>query len=281
VSPTEQINPDWLTPFEYDSQAPLVLQQEVLRTEKGVAISDLSYASPAQGRVEAYLIEPAAERLFAGVIFFHWYEPKAASNNRSEFLEEAVELAKAGAVSLLIQGFLPWTRLPDAADPQEDRQMVANQVLELRRGVDILTSRPGVDPNRLAFVGHDFGAMYGAVMGAVDDRLSAYVLMASTGSFSNWFFKYWQSEGSRDEEAYRAGMAPVDPISYLAHISPAALLFQFADQDIYVSKADAQEQYAAARQPKQIQWYQASHELNAAAQMERMAWLKEQLDLGQ
>ena len=47
---------------------------------------------------------------------------------------------------------------------------------DLRRALDVLLAQPGVDPKRIAYVGHDFGAMYGAVLAGVDRRVSVWAL---------------------------------------------------------------------------------------------------------
>ena len=70
-----------------------------------VAAHDLSYASPMGGRVTAYLVAPPGAGAFAGqhagIIFWH-----PGDADRAFFLDEAVVLARAGGVSLLIDA--PW-----------------------------------------------------------------------------------------------------------------------------------------------------------------------------
>jgi predicted esterase len=279
LSPEADSYEEWISLFEYDPDESLDLEEEIIKTEDNVTISDIRYASPIKGSVKAYLVVPNREGPFAGMIFFHWYEPGAATNNRSEFLEEAITLADQGVVSLLIQGFLPWSRSPNTVDFEKDRNMVVEQVLDLRRGIDVLLSRQDIDPQRIGFVGHDFGAMYGSILSGIDSRVKAYVLMAGTGNFSNWFLKYWTSETKRDNDAYRAGMLPVDPINYLSHAAPATLFFQFAKNDDYVSPSDGQEQFGIASEPKSIQWYSTDHQLNETAQRQRINWLKNELGI--
>ena len=59
--------------FEYDRQAPLDVR-EVGKEKRagGVAVIDLTYASPKGGRVPAYVVVPAGRGPFAGVLFGHW-----------------------------------------------------------------------------------------------------------------------------------------------------------------------------------------------------------------
>src|SRR5262249_55021788 len=125
-----------------------------------------------------YLVTPDGKGRFAGLVFGHW-----GPGNRTEFLPEATLYARAGAISLMID--YPWVRptpwrkpLKQADDPEWDHQAFVQAVIDLRRGIDLLSSRPDVDPKRLAYAGHSYGAQWGAILSAVDDRLKAVVLMA-------------------------------------------------------------------------------------------------------
>jgi hypothetical protein len=95
----QQIPLERLKPlFDYDASRPLEARTQFLREEPGAKISEVTYASPMGGRVDAFLVEPAAQsRRRPGIVFGHW-----GPGNRSEFVPEAIVYAKAGAVSLLI-----------------------------------------------------------------------------------------------------------------------------------------------------------------------------------
>jgi fermentation-respiration switch protein FrsA (DUF1100 family) len=135
-----------------------------------------------------------------------------------------------------------------------------------------------VDPNRVAVVGHDFGGMYAALMGSVDQRPTHYVIMAATPRFPDWYLYFPKLEGDARAE-FIAAMQAFDPITHIAHLAPARILFQFATADRHVSRERAQEFFNAARDPKELKWYDAGHGLNEQATTERMAWLRRQLDL--
>jgi dienelactone hydrolase len=255
--------------------------QEVSTTERnGVILRDLTYAAYAarHGRIKAYLVKPSGKGPYAGAVFFHWLGE--VKSDRTEFLDEAVSLARQGAVSLLIQGYFPWSQVP--IDGPADRQQVIEQTIEVRRALDLLLMQPEVDAQRIGFVGHDYGAMYGAIAAGVEKRVKAYVLMAAIGTFSDWSLKYWPATAAKGEEAYRRAITELDPIRHVGRAAPAALLFQFAEKDKYISKAVAIGFFEKASQPKQVKWYDAIHDLNVpAAQKDRREWLTRQLGLGQ
>lgn len=212
---------------------------------------------------------------FPGVIFFHWYG--TPNGSREQFLNEAVSLAKHGIISLLIQGYFPWAVPP--ADAKTDRQRVIDETIEVRRALDLLLSQPAVDQKLIGYVGHDYGAMYGAITAAVDKRVKTYVLIAGIGSFSNWTLDYWlKALPTRDKEGYREALKPVDPITQITGAAPASLLFQFANSDEHIKKEAAMSFYDAASKPKHVKWYDGKHELHVqAARDDRLVWLTRQL----
>jgi hypothetical protein len=83
--------------FDYDPTQPLDLQESGVKYREGVAIHDVSYASVASGRIVAFLVKLVGGRKFAGVLWVH-----PARGSRRTFLDEAVQLAWNGAVSLLV-----------------------------------------------------------------------------------------------------------------------------------------------------------------------------------
>jgi dienelactone hydrolase len=266
--------------FDYDREAPLDIRKAGTREQDGAVILNLTYASPFDRRRAAYLVTPQGVGPFAAILYVHWYEPQSPDSNRTQFLEEATLMARRGAASLLIETLWSdrdWFIKRTQDDDYEDS---VRQVIELRQAMDLLLAQPGVNAGRLAFVGHDFGAMYGVLMGRVDPRPACYALMAGTPRFPDWFLYYPPLEGAA-REAFVERMAALDPIQHVAKLSPAPLLFQFARDDPHVPQERAEAFYEAAGEPKQIQWYDAGHGLNEQATRDRMAWLGEQLGLAQ
>ena len=57
--------------------------------------------------------------------------------------------------------------------------------------LDHLAAQPGVDPDRIAVVGHDYGGMYGVLLADRDERISTLALQAPDTCWGNWFASYW------------------------------------------------------------------------------------------
>jgi dienelactone hydrolase len=264
--------------FDYDEGASLDVRPVGSREHDGWIGTELTYATPFDRRRAAAIVRPVGEGPFPVILYVHWYEPAAADSNRTQFYQEAQTMAKRGALSLLIETvwsdrdwFLKRTQA-------SDRRTSVEQVIELRRAMDLLFGQPAADPQRFAYVGHDFGAMYGVVLGSVDPRPTCYALMAGTPRFPDWFLYYPQLEGEA-REAFVQEMKELDPIDRIADLAPAPVLFQFARDDVHVSVERAEAFFEAAGEPKALRWYDAGHGLNAKAAADRIEWVARKLEL--
>jgi dienelactone hydrolase len=256
--------------LSYDQSAPLNLVEKKTKSQKGVEIVDVAFDA-ADRKVSAFLVRPKGKPT-AAVLWAHWYGEEA-NPNRKEFLVDALELAKEGVVSLLPQEFFPWME-PVSEDADADRQLTIDQGVQLRRGLDVLQEQAGDVP--VGFVGHDYGAMFGALLVA-DKRPQTYVLMAPDATFSNWFLKYFV-RGASKTDLDRA-FAPLEPVNNVGDAAPASVFFQFAKSDRYVPGSVADKVTEAASEPKKVESYDSGHELDDAARKDRLAWLREELGL--
>ncbi len=270
-----------LSMVQYDQMAPFDLKVTSKKVKDGITIQDVTYvaadpqyASTSAGRIETYIVTPAGKGPFAGVLFVHGLGQ--GWGKREEFLDDAVTLAQQGVVSLLPSGLFPW-KVSFTGTGLDDQMNVIKQVIELRRSLDLLLAQPGVDPQRIAYVGHDYGAMHGAVLSGIEKRVKAYALIAGDINYTHWAMQYFVAPAEVD--AYRKALEAVDPISYLPHAAPADLYFQFGKNDNFIDGDTANQIFEAASQPKKIDWYDAGHTLNDQAVMDRLAWLETQLDL--
>jgi len=237
-----------------------------------VAVEDLVFAGDEIDEVEAFLVRPAAgaARPGAGVVWWHWLDTEAPDGNRTEFLEEAVALADEGTVSLLIQGRFPWKVGPTGSGA--DSQQIADEVLRLRRGLDLLAARSDVDAARLAVVGHDFGGMLAVLAVAADPRPKGAVILAPAPRWGDWFLPFWRIVEDRID--YLRGLRPLDPIERVGAIAPRPLLFQFAEHDFYLAPMVEFEFRRAAGETAELKRYPGGHDLKVdAARNDRRAFL--------
>jgi hypothetical protein len=227
----------------------------------GVVIEDVTYRGPDDLEVQAYLVRPdvpASDRESApAVLFWHWLDSQAPDGNRTQFLDEASDLARAGVVSLLPQGRFPWVTPPSSA--VADLAEIGAEIGRLRAGIDLLVARDDVDPDRLAVVGHDFGGMLAAVEAADETRLRALVLIAATPRWGDWFLPFWEIADDRID--YLRALRPVDPIERIGAAAPASVLFQFASRDFYIASMSGREFHAAAPPDSRRLEYETGHDM--------------------
>jgi len=282
----QNVDPDLLRHFDYDQKAPLDLQEAGVEHRGDVAIHDISYASPKGGRVPAYLVVPKGKGPFAAVIWGHWYQDGSPFLNRKEFLDEAVALASSGVVSLLTDGPIARPGYVHDPDPLGNAQINyrVQQILDMRRGADLLLARKDVDSQRLAYVGHSYNAATGAFLAGIDKRFRAFVLMAGNLSDqvdmkSKEFQEFRNQFGPEKVDAFVARYTWLDQGKYVAHAAPASVFLQYATKEDFLTPQRAREYYAIVSEPKSLKFYEAPHALNAEARRDRIAFLVKELSL--
>jgi len=272
--------------FDYDRRLPLEIKEVGVEQCGRATVYDLSYASPLGGRVPAYLIVPTGKGPFAAVMWGHWYWSNSPMRNRKEFLDEALVLAQANLISLLTDGPIARPGHVESTEPLNEDQIrdLVQQVVDTRRGVDLLLARKDVDPNRIAYVGHSYNATVGAILSGIDKRFRAFVLMA--GSLSDEIdlkapeYQQYRLEVGPDKfDQFMERFSWADPGNYVSHAAPATVYLQYATEEKFLTPERAREYEAIVSKPKRFDLYDAPHALNARARRDRIAFLTEHLSL--
>jgi dienelactone hydrolase len=237
-------------------------------------IEDGTYAGPDGAAVDAYLVRPATSgdghRTGPGVLAWHWFDPKAPDGDRTQFVDEAIELAGEAVVSLLPQGRFPWSGDPSGGSA--DVKAITAEVGRLRAGIDLLAAHPAVGAHRIGVVGHDFGGMLATIATADDERVGALVVIAATPRWGDWFLPFWEIPDDRID--YLRALRPVDPIERIGDV-PCPVLFQFAGDDFFIAAMSALEFRSAARDGAEHRTYAGvDHAMRSAeAQADRRTFL--------
>ncbi len=274
--------------FDYDAKAPLDLHDKIIEEFDEGTLHDITYASPKGGPVAAYLVLPKGKGPFAAILFGHW-----GNGTRAEFIPEAKLYAQAGAISLIPDypwdRPQPWHKTPNHYDkPELDREIEIQAVVELRRGIDLLLARPDVEPKRLAYVGHSYGAQWGSILSAVDKRMKTAVLMAGVAETGDIFLRgtdpsiveLKKSRPPGQFERYAQVIGDIDAIHFVGHAAPIPLLLQFGNFEQYFDKTSMEHYAAAASDPKKVVYYDTGHDLNdPQALKDRYDWLTKHIGL--
>ena len=288
---TDQLLQYW----DYDKTAPLNIKQAGIQDrEGGVKIYDITYSSPVGdrsaavgpngGTVTAYLVLPSGKGPFPAVIYGHWCMPGSEKKNRTEFLDEAIVLARSGVLSLLPDHVIVHPGFQEDNSPLNEKQVAVEvqQDVNLRRGADMLLSRKDVDPNRLAYVGHSCDATAGGFLSGIDKRFKAFVIMAGDLSdevdrSTKMFQEYRQKVGPEKFDTFSAKYAWMDAGRYVSHAAPAAVFLQYANDEPFLNGDIAKRYFEIVSEPKKLKIYEAPHALNAEATRDRIAFLAQQL----
>jgi dienelactone hydrolase len=209
-----------------------------------------------------------------------------SSGSRESMLPLAKDLVHTGAVVLTISA--PSARIPGkdwiTFTPQ-DREEQIQLMVDLRRGVDLLSQHEKVDPSRIGYIGYSYGAAMGGLLAGIEPRIKAYGLMVGDGGLVNHFTDGDEPVGGFEQfelerrEQWLEAMEPIEPIHYVGHAPPSALFFQNARRDSLVTEEDALAYQVAGSEPKKVEWYDSDHGLPEQAFIDMVDWLARQIGI--
>jgi cephalosporin-C deacetylase-like acetyl esterase len=133
------------------------------------------------------------------------------------------------------------------------RDLMAQTVFDLRRGIDLINKTPGVDGKRIGFYGVSLGGFIGTVFCGVDDRVKVPVIALAGGGINI----FWGTKALTDEA--KNYFSIIDPLNFVEMISPRPLLMINASNDEIVPPLTSKRLYHAAKEPKNIIWYDSKH----------------------
>lgn len=286
----EQLLKHW----DYDRSAPLAVKEAGVQDRGGIKVRDISYAAPAGDRaasigpngstVTAYLVVPPGKGPFPAVVYGHWCMPGSEQMNRTEFLEEAVVLARAGVISLLTDHVIARPGFVQDKTPLNTQQIdvLVQQIVNTRRGIDLLVARKDVDPKRIAYAGHSCNGEVGGFLSGMDKRLKAVVVMAGPLSDevnikSKAYQDYRQKIGPEKFDAFIARFTWTDPGKYVSHSEGIPKLLQFATDEPMLNPETTRQYLPYVSEPRTLNFYDAPHALNAEATRDRIGFLTQQL----
>ena len=251
--------------------------KEVGREKRGtVTVRDITFVGiPGKDPVKAYVVEPEGSGSFAGILWGHWLGHH--TSNRSQYLDEAVELASKGVVSVLIDAMWAKPSWYENRVLEEDYENSIRQVIEIRRAMDLLVSYKSVDKARIGFVGHDYSGMYGSIAAGIDQRAKTYVFIAVTSSLYDWAFLVNQPKSKVEYVRQNAVFELTDFVSKIK----GSVFCQFSNNDPFISKTDGNVFFnAVTGSVKEKKRYDAGHFMKGdEIASDRKAWLIRELGL--
>lgn len=231
----------------------------------------LSYGSVRGQRVPAYLAipkEPANEKIPVVVLMHGW---NLFWGKNEDWILEWIPLLTAQGYAVLAPDHFMYgeRKKEDGFDHGSDRgpyyyrDWMCQSIVDLRRGIDYLESRPDIDPERIAVFGGSLGGWIGSILAAVEPRIKTAILSVPATEFVTA-----QTPPSRI----------INASNFFPHYKDLSLMMVLAKNDVPLRNARAKEFYDMVQVKKEMVEYDESHFLDPQKyNKEILEWLKENL----
>lgn len=244
--------------YAYDRDLPLMDSVRLLKDTSDFSLSSLTYRSVHGQKVTGLLSIPkTGEKPLPTVILLHGLGDR-----------KTVDYIEAGNQFLLDAGYavlrLDICNHGERFEYDYDfdltgayrywtRDLVAQTVFDLRRAVDFIQTREELDPGRIGFFGISLGGIIGCIFSSADERVGVPVIVLAGGNLNLMFGKQALSGDTKDF------LSIIDPINFVAGISPRPLLMINAEHDVVVPPVTSKLLFKAAGKPKKIIWHPSGH----------------------
>lgn len=265
--------------FAYDTAAPIGLVATQESQANGVTVSRITFRSAKGGDATGYLAVPTGRGPFPALVLQHGMPGGARG-----IIGDARMANEHGVILIALNAH--WNdRSGDVINfTARDSAEQVRLIVDIRRAVDYLISRPDVDRNRIAYMGVSYGGAMGALVAGVEPRFKTLVLTVADGGLVNHFTGPEDVSGMFDrlscenKRAWINALLPIEPIRFIG-LARAPILYQSGRTDVLVPPADAERLQRFAPGNRKILWYDAGHGLNAQANTDRLAWLREHIGI--
>jgi serine/threonine protein kinase/formylglycine-generating enzyme required for sulfatase activity len=219
--------------------------------------------------VPAYLYLPKNYRRPLQVVH---YSPAGDVYSGWRSVPQSIEISLAPVIrggravfAVVMPGFIGRSRPPGFEEPDtrsaEYVDYTARQMVEMRRGIDYLETRPDIDRSRIAFYAQSAGSWEGLILAAVEKRYRS-ILLIGTGID--------KGEVTDTPAANRINFAP--------RISGPKLMFQGRYDESAPLQSEAEPLFRLMREPKRLETFEGGHVPALSVAIPKMtAWFDETL----
>lgn len=263
--------PSWDTlkaAYDYDSSTPPDVKEEPVESANALVLH-ITFTGPYGKPVNGTFMRPKADGVYPCALVMH-----GLTNNKETAIKLFGNRLVAKGVAILAL---------DA--PQHGKDQPANKkywndavytaavhqgVRNYRRALDYLTARPDIDKERIGAIGNSMGAIMCAITGSVDDRIKALSLCVGGDPFLAV-----ARVRSRPEDY------DVSPSLFIAHFAQRPVIMYNSKTDPVIVLPAALLLHNAAKDPKQVVWFQGTHDVPESIRQKAEDWLTTKLGGGQ
>lgn len=149
-------------------------------------------------------------------------------------------------------------------DVPEMRTALLDMVPSVMLLTDYLFTRTDVDTTKIVLLGYSFGAPLVPPIIANDRRAAVAALVYGGGDLYSLIrhnVRRYEGE-ARSEVVAALGtvlLHPLEPLRYIGHVSPVPLIMINGTADEQIPRANTEQLYRAAGEPKKIIWLESQH----------------------
>lgn len=247
--------------FRYDADSPLELERHVVEQGGTLVRERLAYDSINLVRVPALLtydVDTPAPR--PALLLQHGLN---SSKDDPRMRDLAAAWARHGFACLTIDAPLHGERASGEIDlldllarPYSSLRMIEQNVVDLRRALDVLEAHDEIDAARIAYVGFSMSTFLGVQFVAVEPRVQA-ACFALGGAGLFHFLVSRAPTGRREDQEFVADL--IDPLHFAPKIAPRPVLQVNSHTDELVPAVLGHMLHGALNEPKQIIWFEGPH----------------------
>jgi len=257
--------------YEYNKALPLNAYEEIIEEGNNYLLVKVYFDSANNERVPGLLMLPKRGGKIPCVIFLHGY-----GGSKEDIRGVASIVAREGyAVMAIDAKYHGERREPGrelySPDINASVSGIIQTVIDLRRAIDYLETKPEIDSERLGYVGGSMGGILGAIFIGVEPRIKAAALIVAGGNMSLMIREsqhytmpeireYLRKENISYGDLQRI-LNPIDPINFIRYFSPRPIVFHLGKYDRIVPAEAGRQLYEKAGEPKQVYWYDAGHDV--------------------
>jgi len=271
IAPWTLCSEDYLDLYSYDKRMPLNAVEELVREGDRYVVYKVYFDSVNGERVPALLILPKVKGKVPCIVFLHGY------GGSKEDILPLTDLAASEEYALIaIDAEYHGERKEEgkalySTNIEDSVKSIIQTVIDLRRAVDYIETRPEIDADRIGYVGGSMGGILGAIFIGVEPRIKAAALLVAGGNMSLMIREsqhsaippireYLKLNNISYEELQRM-LDPVDPINFIGKFSPRPVVFHLGKYDRIVPAEAGEQLYRHAGEPKTVYWYDSGHDL--------------------
>lgn len=231
----------------------------------------VSYRSAREQRVPAYLAIPKEKKnkKMPVIVLMHGWNLFWGKNE--DWIQQLIPLLTAQGYAVLAPDhFLFGERKVEGGFDSSDkwssyycRDWMGQSIVDLRRGIDYLLTRPDIDPDRVGIIGGSLGGWIGSILVAVEPRIKTSILIVPATEFVT-------------EQTPPARV--VNTSNFVSRYSNLSMMMLIAKKDKEFRNARARQYFKIAPIEKKWIEYDQPHSMDPNIYIEDvLVWLEKQL----